>query len=240
MTDGKKHAIHFNSILKTEMGKSFDLQPLPLDPDLKLKYSDKKNKDTFLEAEFLQCAKTAGIRFGEMNFEASMCVHFGSVPPGPEYDFPILGYTFVLADRFLICVLDLHPVSTDSDYRDRYLLPLKEVSQKHQWIPRAEGGRSQVHDWARQYDSGFSFYRWCEGRYLGDVETVFRDYVGVFRTCIQKAEPVTDSAALAAKAAFLEKYRHDYATKDPGTNPLKSHFGEDWGERFMSRFLFAP
>lgn len=240
MTGPKMYSLRFNSILQAEMRKGFDLQPLALDADFRLKYSDKKNKDTFLKAERLECPKTAGIRFGEMNFEASMCVHFGSVPPGPEYDIPILGYTFVLADRFLICVLDLHPLSRERAYRDKYLQPLKEISKNHQWIPRAEGGRSQVHDWAVPYDSGYSFYRWCEGQYLGEVENIFRDYVHVFCDCIEKAEPVTDPAALSANAAFLEKYRYDYAYKDPGSNPLKSHFGQAWGERFMNRFLFAP
>ena len=236
----EKYAIRFNRILKEEMGREFELQPLPLDPDFRLKYSDKKDKRTCITCEYLGCTKTAGIRFGEMDFEGSMCVNFGSVPPGPEYDIPVLGYTFVLADRFLICVLDLHPVSKESDYTNKYIVPLKEVFQKYQWIPKAEGGRSEVHDWAKQYDSGYSLYRWCEGRYLKDVEEAFRDYVRVFCDCIKKAEPVTDPVVLAAKEAYMEKYRYDYAYKDPGSNPLRSHFGEEWGERFMNSFLFGP
>ena len=236
----EKHTIIFNRILCDEMGKCFDLQPLPLDPDLKLKYTDKKNKNIYIKSELLGCAKTAGIRYGEMNFDGSMMVNFGSVPPGSEYDFPILGYTFVLADKYLICVLDLHPISKENKYLEKYLLPLKDVSQKYQWIPKIEGGRSEVHDWAKQYDSGYALYRWCEGKYLNDVQKAFKDYIHVFCDCIKNAEVVTDQAVLSAKEEYMEKYRYDYAYKDPGGNPLKNHFGEKWGERFMNSFLFTP
>ena len=123
---------------------------------------------------------------------------------------------------------------------ERYLAPLKNVFEKYQWIPKAEGGRSEVHEWAKAYDSGSSFYRWCDGEYLPNVEEAFREYVRVFCGCIQKAEPISGPAALAAKEEYMKQYRYDYTYKDPGGNPLKHHFGEAWGERYMSEFLFAP
>jgi len=240
MEEEKKQVIRFNKILHEEMSSSFTLTPLEFDPDFRLRYSDKKDTSVYIKSEYLGCDKTAGIRMGEMIFGESMTVNFGSVPPGPGYDFPILGFTFVLAERFLICVLDLHPISKSNEYRERYLAPLQSVSKKYQWIPKTEGGRSEVHEWAKAYDSGSSLYRWCDGEYLPNVEEAFRDYVRVFCGCIQKAEPITDPAVLAAKEEYMKKYRYDYAYKDPGGNPLKHHFGETWGERFMSEFLFAP
>ncbi len=57
---------------------------------------------------------------------------------------------------------------------------------------------------------------------------------------IKKAEPVTDQKVLALREKYMEDYRYDYAYKDPGSSPLKSYFGEEWGERFMKEFLFAP
>jgi hypothetical protein len=51
--------IRFNLILQEEMGKEFELQPLPLDPDFKLKYSDKKDKSTYIKAEYLGCSKNS-------------------------------------------------------------------------------------------------------------------------------------------------------------------------------------
>jgi hypothetical protein len=240
MEEEKKDILRFNKILHEEMGGSFALKPLALDPDFRLRYSDKKDTSVYIASEYLGCDKTAGIRMGEMIFGKSMAVNFGSVPPGPGYDFPILGFTFVLAERFLICVLDLHPLSKNTDYMEHYLSPLKSVSAKYQWIPKAEGGRSEVHDWAKAYDSGASFYRWCDGEYLPNVEQAFREYVGVFCACINKAAPINDPAALAAKEEYMKKYRYDYTYKDPGGNPLKHHFGEVWGERYMKEFLFAP
>ncbi len=240
MEDEKKCAIVFNDILQEEISRHVELRPLPLDPDFKLKYADTADKSVYIQSSFLACPKTAGIRCGEMDFGGAMTVNFGSVPPGPEYDFPVLGYTFVLSDRFLICVLDLHPISTENVYREKYISPLKDVSQKYAWIPKAEGGRSEVHDWAKQYESGYSFYRWCEGTYLGDVQEAFRDYIQVFCSCIKKAEPVKDPQRLSARADYIQKYCRDYAGKDPGSNPLKHYFGEEWGERYMNGFLFAP
>ena len=40
MAEEKSFEMRFNQILLEEMGKVFELNPLPLDPDLKIKYSD--------------------------------------------------------------------------------------------------------------------------------------------------------------------------------------------------------
>ncbi len=76
---------------------------------------------------------------GEMDFAGSMVVHFGSIPPGEEYDFPILGFTFVYASKFLIGVLDLHPLTRDKEYMDKYIEPLKDIPPRYEGIPFAEG-----------------------------------------------------------------------------------------------------
>ena len=240
MEEEKKDSLRFNEILLEEMGASLALRPLEPPADFKLRYSDKKDTSVYIKSRYLGCDKTAGVRMGEMIFGKTMAVNFGSVPPATGYDIPILGFTFVLADRFLICVLDLHPLSKNSAYMEKYLAPLKSVSEKYQWIPKAEGGRSEVHEWAKAYDSGSALYRWCDGEYLPNVEEAFREYVRIFAACIHKAEPTGDPAALAAHEEYMKQYRYDYAFKDPGANPLKHHFGDDWGERYMSEFLFAP
>jgi 15,16-dihydrobiliverdin:ferredoxin oxidoreductase len=203
-----------------------------------MKYS-KEGKDVFITSGHFGCAKTGNVRFGEMDFGGSMLVDYGSVPPGERYDFPILGFDFVLASKFLIGVIDLHPISRDRAYVDKYITPLKEIHQKYQWIPRAEGGRSEVHAWAKFYESGYSFYRWCETKYLPDVENAFRDYVRVFCECIRKAEPITDQEMLDKRNAYMLKYQDEYTYKDPGSAPLKYHFGEEWGERYLKDFIFG-
>jgi len=240
MTEEKNFKINFTRILCEEMSKYFELKPLPLDPDIKIKHSTKEGKGAVLKSEYLGCTKTMGIRMGEMNFADSMMVHFASVPPGKEYNFPILGFTFVYASKYLIGVLDLHPLSKDRGYMDKYIESLKDVSKKYEWIPKTEGGRSEVHDWAKYYDSGYSFYRWCEGKYLPNLEELFRDYIYVFCDCIRKAEPLTDQKAIAERNAYMEKYCDDYIHKDPGSAPLQNHYGEEWAEKFLKSFLFAP
>ena len=239
MTEESTFTIRFNQILHDEMSKIFELHPLPLDQDLKTKQSTKDGKGAVIKSEYLACDKTGGIRIGEMNFADSMSVHFGSVPPGEEYNIPILGFTFAYASKFLIGVLDLHPISRDKEYMDKYIEPLKDVSKKHEWIPRTEGGRREVHDWAKFYDSGYSFYRWCEGKYLSNLEEVFRDYIHVFCDCIKKAPPLTDQETILERNNYMEKYCEDYILKDPGSAPLQNHFGEEWSERFLKEFLFA-
>jgi len=230
--------IHFNQILCEEMGKVFECKPLPLDPDYKLKYS-RDSKDTFITSGYFACPKTGNLRFGEMDFGGSMLVDYGSVPPAQNYDFPILGFDFVLASRFLIGVIDLHPISREKAYTDKYIMSLKEIHQKYQWIPKAEGGRSEVHEWAKFYDSGYSFYRWCDTKYLPEVENAFRDYIRVFCTCIKKAEPLTDRELILKRDEYMQKYQNDYTHKDPGSTPLKHHFGEEWGERYLKDFIFG-
>lgn len=237
--EGKIDLLRFNAILHEEMSKSFPLTPLPLDPDFSLKHSERSD-GAYIKSDLYGCGKTGGIRCGEMIFDTSMAVNFGSVPPAEDFDFPVFGFTFVLAERFLICVLDLHPVARTAEYLEKYIAPLRPVAEKYRWIPKTEGGRSEVHEWAKAYDSGHSLYRWCDGEHLAAVEEAFRGYVSVFCDCVKKAAPVTDPAARAQKEAYMTSYRHDYAYKDPGSNPLKHHFGEQWGDRYMTQFLFGP
>jgi 15,16-dihydrobiliverdin:ferredoxin oxidoreductase len=240
MDDETKYSIRFNEILYEDMSKVFELKELSLNPDFKLKHSTEKSKGAVIQSQHLACPKTGGVRVGEMDYAGSMVVHFGSIPPGKEYNFPIFGFTFVYASRFLIAVLDLHPISQDREYMEKYIEPLKAISERYSYIPQAEGGRREVHDWAKRYDSGYALYRWCDGQYLPDVEKAFKDYLTVFCDIIKRAEPVTDQKVLALREQYMEDYRYDYAYKDPGSSPLKSYFGEEWGERFMKEFLFAP
>lgn len=230
--------IHFNQILIEEMGKVFEIKPLSLEPDYKLKHS-KEGKDVFITSGYYSCPKTGNLRFGEMDFGGSMLVDYGCVPPAKNYIFPILGFDFVIASRFLIGVIDLHPISRDKVYSDQFLAPLKEVHQKYQWIPKAEGGRSEVHEWAKYYDSGYSFYRWCDTAYLADVEYAFRDYLKVFCECIKKAELIKDRKMISQRDEYMRKYQEDYTYKDPGSTPLKHHFGEEWGEQYLKEFIFG-
>jgi 15,16-dihydrobiliverdin:ferredoxin oxidoreductase len=240
MDDETKYSIRFNEILYEDMSKVFELKELSLNPDFKLKHSTEKSKGAVIQSQHLACPKTGGVRVGEMDYAGSMVVHFGSIPPGKEYNFPIFGFTFVYASRFLIAVLDLHPISQDREYMEKFIEPLKAISERYSYIPQAEGGRREVHDWAKRYDSGYALYRWCDGQYLPDVEKAFKDYLTVFCDIIKRAEPVTDQKVLALREQYMEDYRYDYAYKDPGSSPLKSYFGEEWGERFMKEFLFAP
>jgi hypothetical protein len=235
----KTVAIRFNEILKEEMGNAFVLQALPLDPDFALKYANAEDKSVYIKNEFFACPKTGGIRMGAMDFAGSMMVHFGSIQPGADYDFPVFGFTFACASKFLIAVLDLHPVAKDKEYTEKYLAPLKSIAEKYAWIPKTEGGRSEVHDWAKKYDSGSALYRWCDPQYLPQIEVAFRDYLQVFCACINKAEPLTDPALRARREQYLKQYRDDYITYDPGSAPLQHHFGEEWGERYLQEFLFG-
>jgi hypothetical protein len=239
MEEEKTFTIRFNQILLEEMGKLFELKPLPLDPAFKECYSE-DDSSVFIKSEYLDCPKTSGIRAGALDLKGSMLIHFGNVPPAGGYDLPILGYTFVYANKCLIVVLDLLPVARDKDYMDNYIAPLQEISQKYDWIPRVEGSREEVAEWAKPYDSGYSIYRWCDKAYVPDMENAFRDYIHVFCDCITRAEPLHDEVRRAQRNRHMESYVHDYLEKDVGGAPLKSHFGKEWGERYMKEFFFSP
>ena len=239
MVEEKFFKIRFNEILIEEMGRQFDLKPLPLDPAFKIQ-SPENDKSVLIESDYLDCPKTSGIRIGQLDLKGSMLIQFGNVPPAQDYDIPILGYTFVYANKCLIVVLDLLPVARDKDYMDFYLASLKEIPQKYDWIPRVEGSREEVSEWAKPYDSGYSIYRWCDKEYVPAMENAFRDYIHIFCDCIKKAEPLTDSERRSRRNAQMERYIIDYLEKDVGGAPLKHHFGKEWGECYMKDFFFSP
>ncbi|MCG7850952.1 MAG: phytochromobilin:ferredoxin oxidoreductase, partial [Methanosarcinaceae archaeon] len=120
MSEDRTFNLRFNQLLHDEMSKCFDLKPLPFDEDFKIKHSTGKTKEGVIKSDYLECAKTGGIRMGEMDYGGAMTVHFGSIPPGKEYNFPIFGFTFVWASKFLIAVLDLHPISKEKGYMETY------------------------------------------------------------------------------------------------------------------------
>jgi len=147
----------------------------------------------------------------------------------------------VYANKCLVVVLDLVPISKDKEYMDFYLAPLKEVSQKYAWLPAVEGGRSgNVHEWAHAYDSGYSLYRWCDHQYLTHLEDAIKDYLRVFYDAINKARPLSNQEMRDRRDKLIKNYIYDYVTNDPGGAPMKMHFGEDWTERYLKDFLFAP
>ena len=239
MVEEKFFKIRFNKILIEEMGKQFDLKPLPLDPAFK-KQNPENDKSVLIESDYLDCPKTSGIRIGQLDLKGSMLIQFGNVPPARDYDMPVLGYTFVYANKCLIVVLDLLPVARDKGYMDFYFASLKEIPQKYAWIPRVEGSREEVSEWAKPYDSGYSIYRWCDKEYVPAMENAFREYIQVFCDCINKAEPLTDPQRRSRRNAHMERYISDYLEKDVGGAPLKNHFGKEWGERYMKEFFFSP
>ncbi len=185
--------IRFNEILREEMGKVFEAEAVaPLDPDFTLKYPSEEDKSVCLKREaagLRQDLRHPHRRHGFCRLHAGALRH---VQPGKDYDFPVFGYTFAYSSKFLIAVLDLHPVAKDREYTEKYIAPLQAISQKYAWIPKTEGGRSEVHDWAKKYDSGCALYRWCDPQYVPNVEEAFRDYLRAFCQCIKKAEPLTD------------------------------------------------
>lgn len=237
----KKFTIRFNQILLEEMGARVELKPLQLDPDLKVKYSDDDARSICVTSQLLTCPKTAHLRMGEMDLKGSMIIHFGAIPPAREYDIPILGYTFVYANKCLIVILDLIPIAKESEYMSTYIAPLKGISQKYAEIPTVEGGRTELmYEWVKAYESGYSLYRWCDKKYLPDMENAFRDYIRVFCDCIKKSAPITDPEIRIKRDERMEQYIRDYIANDPGGAPMKMHFGEEWTERYLKDFLFAP
>ncbi len=240
MEEDKKEIIMFNEILMQEMGRKFELTPLPLDPEFKMKYADKKDKSVYIKSEHLACPKLSGIRTGELDLNGAMLIQFANIMPAKDYDIPILGYTFVYANKCLIIVLDLLPVSRDDEYMKKYILPLKDVKEKYAFIPRVEGSREEVADYAQKYDSGYSIYKWCDKEYMQNMEEAFRDYVRVFCDCINIAEPITDPEIRANRDSLINQYLNDYIEKDVGGAPLRSHFGKEWGESYMKDFFFGP
>jgi hypothetical protein len=64
--------------------------------------------------------------------------------------------------------------------------------------------------------------------------------VRVFCDCITIAEPITDPKIRADRDSLINQYLTDYIEKDVGGAPLRSHFGKEWGERYMRDFFFAP
>lgn len=236
----KKHEleIHFNRILIDELKKYLSLSPKEMPKDLGYKNAAKGAGKTTINSELYACEKTGDVRIGKNIMAESMYVEFGIIPPGEDYDFPIMGFDFVNSKKCLIAVFDFHPLRRDDEYYQTYIAPIEQIFSRYQHIPSVKGGRTEIHDWAKTYDSGFGFYRWCERSYLPQIEQAFREYTCLFSQFIKQAKPIEDPAIKEKRDKFMQQYKEDFILYDPGSGPLKHLFGEEWAERFMRDFLF--
>ena len=231
-------AIHFNPILINEMKKHLSLNLTEMPPDLSHKSAAKGEGEAAIKSALYGCDKTAGVRIGTNIIGGSMYVEFGVIPPGENYDFPILGYDFVNSKKCLIAVFDFHPLRNDDEYYKTYVAPLGKIISRYRNIPTVEGGRTESREWAKFYNSGFGFYRWCERTFIPQVEHAFREYTALFSELIKNATPIEDPDRKKNRDTYMQKYKEDYIANDPGGGPLKHLFGEEWAEEYMGNFLF--
>jgi hypothetical protein len=228
----------FNLILMNELRKRFSLSALELAPDFRSKQAPKGAGEATIAGQLYACEKTGNVRIGTNTLADSMHVEFGVIPPGEDYDFPIMGFDFVNTNKYLVAIIELHPLRKDEEYRRAYVDPMEETSSRYEHIPWIEGRGRRESDWSRPYRSGFGFYRWCEQSYLSQAEQAFRDYTALFCQFLKDAAPIGDPQRKAERDAYMQRWRKDFVENDPGSGPIRSMFGDEWGEAFMRDFVF--
>ncbi len=229
----------FNRILMDELRKHFRLSALELAPQFRSKQAPKGAGEATITGQLYACEKTCNVRIRTNVLADSMHVEFGVIPPGEDYDFPIMGFDFVNTNKYLVAITDFHPLRRDAEHRKAYIEPMQDMRSRYEDIPWIEKRRRRESEWAKPYKSGFGFYRWCEQTYVPRVEQAFQDYAALFCELVKGAEPIGDPKRKAKRDEYMQNYRRDFVANDPGSGPIKSMFGEEWGEAFMRDFVFG-
>ena len=135
-----------------------------------------------------------------------------------------------------LVVMDFQPLFQDEVYLEKYIHPLKTLHAKYPDL--AQNLEMKFYD-ANQYFSKYLLFA------KTDAETVqtrvfeaFKDYLTLYWSMLEDAEPFTDEADIQRIVQAQKDYDQYSADRDPASGLFSSYFGHEWSEKFLYEFLF--
>lgn len=157
--------------------------------------------------------------------------------PRLNYDLPFFGGDLVTLPAGHLIAIDMQPLFHSEAYRARYTEPIRSLFEAFK--DELEWGG----DFPEEAQAFFSpAFIWTRPREEAVVKTTvfeaFRAYLDAYLSFVERAEPITDEAALErvfqAQMAYL-RYR---AQKDPARAMFNRIYGSEWTEEYIHGFLF--
>lgn len=222
----------------SEMSKRMELWDFPLkDEYRRLRGDDGKGGPAVCRSTALQSHKIRQMRAADISAGPQLQVLNLVIFPRPEFDLPYFCADLVVFPRGQLFVIDLNPMHSTEEYVDKYIKEVIPLCKKH----------SEDLPWGGEFTSeSLPFFSpallWSRlppaDAVTGAVFDAFKDYLHAWLDMVDRVEPETDPAKVAANQEAQHRYLCWRAGKDPGRPVLTRLFGEERCERFIHEFLF--
>jgi len=185
-----------------------------------------------------QAPKLRQIRAAHVQGGSALQVLNFVIFPQLTYDLPFFGADLVTLPGGHLIALDLQPLFRDDPaYQAKYAAPAMPLWQRYQ--PDLPWGGDLPEESRPFFSPAFLWTRPQETEKVEHrVFQAFQDYLRLYLTLVEQAQPVEDPMVLAAIAQAQRRYVRYRAEKDPARGMFTRFYGAEWTEEYIHGFLF--
>ena len=227
----------FLHYLEQELFRRFELESLPIPPELEFQVSQRGKNPAMIESWCYQCTQLRKIRYTYINAGETAQIFNSVIYPNYQYDLPLLGIDFLaFSTKKILVVLDFQPLFRDQDYLDRYIEPMHEIRNRYKEL--AQDLPMKFYD-ANQYFSPYLLFAKTDAETVANkLLPAYKEYINLYWQLLERAKPLTHSDSQERIQKAQQDYDQYSAERDPASGLFSSYFGHEWSEKFLYEFLF--
>jgi 15,16-dihydrobiliverdin:ferredoxin oxidoreductase len=223
--------------LEQELFRRFELESLPILPELEFQVSQRGRNPAMIESWCYQCTQLRKIRYTYINAGETAQIFNSVIYPNYQYDLPLLGIDFLAFNtKKILIVLDFQPLFRDLDYLNRYIEPMRQIRNRFKEL--AQDLPMKFYD-ANKYFSPYLLFAKTDAETVANkLFPAYKEYINLYWQLLEKAKPLTQSDSQERIQKAQQDYDQYSAERDPASGLFSSYFGHEWSEKFLYEFLF--
>ena len=154
----------------------------------------------------------------------------GSIYSSGDYDYPTFGWQWGIYRGYIVTMVDIHPLRSDLEYRQRYVEPIKSIREKYSIFHKYEMPRPP---WSEPFHSGYEYIGRIPPENIGDSINLVVDYFSLWLGFWREAEPQKDPKLMEAASKRKREMREAYRKNEPGKELLIRAHGKELAEKIM-------
>jgi 15,16-dihydrobiliverdin:ferredoxin oxidoreductase len=152
--------------------------------------------------------------------------------PEADYDLPLLAIDFSCMKKKSFVYMNFIPLFTDRSYHDKYILPLKEVYERYDIVPK-----KQAKEWMVPYLTDYSVYAMPENSLLEKACECAGDYLSFYLEMLDSSEKITDPLYKQKVETASLNYCDQLSEKDGSRKMLGRFTGMDRANRIFREVI---
>lgn len=182
-----------------------------------------KSKNATLRSYLWDSDVFTRIRLCELQIENKFEAEALVIYPNSDYDYPIFGTEYVnISNKRHLAAIDFHPISDNIEY-------LKLLSE----FPDIKIEYSKFYD-LKEF---FSNKMWIKKQ----REDFYNEYLIWVKNYLHQYKKLISICNKSSKSfeTMHQKYNYHMASNNPAFGILKSYFGKDFSQKYITEFLFS-